>query len=145
MMHGRRLCIFNLLANTCIAAWNCWLFRKFHCRIRLLQSDFTQVIIATTKTRNTFRTILQNLGRKKRIFCCLYKKPLSFSEQNNHNILLRAINPKCIAECQKGGEIIVTFPDALQELLVRKKADWKHLILKTSEKINVGFHAGLCW
>ncbi|MFN8261520.1 MAG: transcription-repair coupling factor [Chitinophagales bacterium] len=108
-----------------------------------LQSDFTQVIIANdAEDAQYIQNDLQNLLEKKEILYlpASYKKPYSFSEQNNHNILLRAQTLNALLNAKKGGEIIVTFPDALQELLVRKeKLIENTLFLKTGEKINVDF------
>lgn len=108
-----------------------------------MQSDFTQIIVANdAEDAQYIQNDLQNLLEKKEILYlpASYKKAYSFSEQNNHNILLRAQTLKALLNAKKGGEIIVTFPDALQELLVRKeKLIENTLFLKTGEKINVDF------
>jgi transcription-repair coupling factor (superfamily II helicase) len=108
-----------------------------------LQSDFTQVIIANdAEDAQYIQNDLQNLLEKKEILYlpASYKKAYSFSEQSNHHILLRAQALNALLNAKKGGEIIITFPDALQELLVRKeKLIENTLFLKTGEKINVDF------
>ena len=108
-----------------------------------LQSDFTQLIIANDAEEAQYiQNDLQNLIEKKEILFLpsSYKKNNSFSELNNHNILLRAQTLNALLNAKKGGEIIVTFPEALQELLVRKeKLVENTLFLKIGEKINVDF------
>ncbi|HRH56240.1 MAG TPA: transcription-repair coupling factor, partial [Chitinophagales bacterium] len=108
-----------------------------------LQSNFTQLIIATDADDAQYiQNDLQNLLEKKEILFLpsSYKKQNSFSEQNNHNILLRAQTLNALLNAKKGGDIIVTFPEALQELLVRKeKLIENTLFLKTGEKIDIDF------
>lgn len=108
-----------------------------------LQSDYTHVFVANDAEEAQYiQNDLQNLLEKKEILYLpsSYKKAYSFSEQNNHNILLRAQTLNALLNAKKGGELIVTFPDALQELLVRKeKLIENTLFLKTGEKINVDF------
>ena len=108
-----------------------------------LQSDFTQLIVANDADEAQYiQNDLQNLLEKKEILYlpASYKKAYSFSEHNNHHILLRAQTLNALLNAKKGGEIIVTFPDALQELLVRKeKLIENTLFLKTGEKIDIDF------
>ncbi|MFN8295447.1 MAG: transcription-repair coupling factor [Chitinophagales bacterium] len=108
-----------------------------------LQSNFTQLIIANDADDAQYiQNDLQNLLEKKEILFLpsSYKKQNSFSEQNNHNILLRAQTLNALLNAKKGGDIIVTFPEALQELLVRKeKLIENTLFLKTGEKIDIDF------
>lgn len=108
-----------------------------------LQSDYTQLIIANNADDAQYiQNDLQNILEKKEILFLpsSYKKQNTFSEQSNHQILLRAQTLNALLNAKKGGEIIVTFPEALQELLVRKeKLIENTLFLKTGEKINVDF------
>ena len=108
-----------------------------------MQSDFTHVIVGNdAEDAQYIQNDLQNLLEKKEILYLpsSYKKAYSFSEQNNHHILLRAQTLNALLNAKKGGDLIVTFPDALQELLVRKeKLIENTLFLKTGEKINVDF------
>lgn len=108
-----------------------------------LQSNFSQLIIANNADEAQYiQNDLQNLLEKKEILFLpsSYKKTGEFSAQNNHNILLRAQTINALLNAKKGGEIIVTFPEALQELLVQKeKLIENTLFLKTGEKINVDF------
>jgi transcription-repair coupling factor (superfamily II helicase) len=108
-----------------------------------MQSDFTHVFIGNdAEDAQYIQNDLQNLLEKKEILYLpsSYKKAYSFSEQNNHHILLRAQTLNALLNAKKGGDLIVTFPDALQELLVRKeKLIENTLFLKTGEKINVDF------
>lgn len=108
-----------------------------------LQSDFTQLIIANNADDAQYiQNDLQNLLEKKEILFLpsSYKKQNTFSEQSNHQILLRAQTLNALLNAKKGGEVIVTFPEALQELLVQKeKLIENTLFLKTGEKINVDF------
>lgn len=108
-----------------------------------LQSNFTQLIIANDADDAQYiQNDLQNLFEKKDILFlpASYKKQHSFTEQNNHNILLRAQTLNALLNAKKDGNIIVTFPEALQELLVRKeKLIENTLFLKTGEKIDIDF------
>ena len=108
-----------------------------------MQSDFTHVFVGNdAEDAQYIQNDLQNLLEKKEILYLpsSYKKAYSFSEQNNHHILLRAQTLNALLNAKKGGDLIVTFPDALQELLVRKeKLIENTLFLKTGEKINVDF------
>ncbi len=108
-----------------------------------LQSDATQVIIANDAEEAQYiQNDLQHLLPQKEILFLpsSYKKNNQFTELNNHHILLRAQTLNALLNAKKGGELIVTFPEALQELLVRKeKLIENTLFLKTGEKINVDF------
>ena len=108
-----------------------------------LLTDFTQVIICNdADDAQYFQNDLQVLLDKKEILFLpsSYKKQHSFAEQSNNNILLRAQTLNALMNAKKGGEIIVTFPEALQELLVRKEKLREHtLFLKTGEKIDIDF------
>ena len=108
-----------------------------------MQSDFTHVFIGNdAEDAQYIQNDLQNLLEKKEVLFLpsSYKKAYSFSEQSNHNILLRAQTLNALLNAKKGGELIVTFPDALQELLVRKeKLIENTLFLKTGEKIDIDF------
>ncbi len=108
-----------------------------------LQADFTHVFIGNdAEDAQYIQNDLQNLLEKKEVLFLpsSYRKAYSFSEQSNHNILLRAQTLNALLNAKKGGELIVTFPDALQELLVQKeKLIENTLFLKTGEKINVDF------
>jgi transcription-repair coupling factor (superfamily II helicase) len=108
-----------------------------------LQTDFTQVIIANdAEDAQYIQNDLQQLLDKKEILYlpASYKKANAFSEHSSHHILLRAQALNALMHAKKGGELIVTFPEALQELLVRReKLIENTLFLKTGEKINVDF------
>jgi transcription-repair coupling factor (superfamily II helicase) len=108
-----------------------------------LQSNFTQLIVANNADEAQYiQNDLQNLLDKKEILFLpsSYKKINSFDEYNNHHILLRAQTLNALLNTKQSGNIIVTFPEALQELLVRKeKLVENTLFLKIGEKINVDF------
>ena len=108
-----------------------------------LQADFTQLIIANDADEAQYiQNDIQNILEKKEILFLpsSYKKTNAFVEQSNHQILLRAQTLNALLNAKKGGEIIVTYPEALQELLVRKeKLIENTLFLKTGEKINIDF------
>ncbi|MDB5228607.1 MAG: mfd [Bacteroidota bacterium] len=108
-----------------------------------LQSDLTHIIVGNDADDAQYiQNDLQNLLEKKQVLYLpsSYKKPYSFSEQSNNNILLRAQTLNTLINAKKGGELVVTFPDALQELLVRKeKLQENTLFLKTGEKIDIDF------
>jgi transcription-repair coupling factor (superfamily II helicase) len=108
-----------------------------------LQSDFTHLFIANDADDAQYvQNDLQNFLEKKEILFLpsSYKKQNSFAEQSNNNILLRAQTLNTLVNAKKGGELIVTFPEALQELLVRKERLQENtLFLKTGEKIDIDF------
>ena len=108
-----------------------------------LQSNFTQLIVANNADEAQYiQNDLQNLLDKKEILFLpsSYKKINSFDEYNNHHILLRAQTLNALLNTKQSGNIIVTFPEALQELLVRKeKLVENTMFLKIGEKINVDF------
>ncbi len=108
-----------------------------------MQSDYTHVIIANDAEEAQYiQNDLQNLLEKKEILYLpsSYKKTNTFTEHSSHHILLRAQTLNALLNAKKGGELIVTFPEALQELLVRKEKLTEHtLFLKTGEKIDVDF------
>lgn len=108
-----------------------------------IQSPFTHLIIANDADDAQYlQNDLQNLLDKKEILFLpsSYKKTNFFSEQNNNNILLRAQTLNTLLHAKKGGEIIITFPEALQELLVRRERLQENtLFLKTGERIDIDF------
>ncbi|MEZ5025758.1 MAG: transcription-repair coupling factor [Chitinophagales bacterium] len=108
-----------------------------------LQSNFTQIIIANDdEDAKYIQNDLQQLLEKTEILFLpsSYKKNNAFAELSNHHILLRAQTLNALLNTKKSGTIIVTYPEALQELLVRKeKLIENTLFLKTGEKINVDF------
>ncbi len=108
-----------------------------------LQAEYTHVVIANDAEEAQYiQNDLQQLLEKKEILYLpsSYKKQHVFAEHSGHHILLRAQTLNALMNAKKGGEMIVTFPDALLELLVRKeKLIENTLFLKTGEKIDVDF------
>ncbi len=108
-----------------------------------LQSEFSHLIVAKDEDDAQYiKDDLQGLLEKKEVLFLpsSYKKQHVFSELNNHAILLRAQTMNALAGAKKGGEIIVTTPDALQELVVHKEQLKKNtLFLKTGEQLDIDF------
>lgn len=87
-----------------------------------------------------FQNDLQNLLPKKTVhfFPASYKRPYEFEETENANVLLRTELINRLNTKTSDGEIIVSFPEALSEKVVNKKALKKHTIhLETGSIVNV--------
>lgn len=108
-----------------------------------LTSDYTQVFVCNdADSAQYLQNDLQNLLDKKEILYLpsSYKKAFTFSEQSNNNILLRAQTVNALLNMKSGGELLVTYPEALQELLVRKETLQKNTLhLKIGEKADIDF------
>jgi len=108
-----------------------------------LTTEFTQVFVCNdADSAQYLQNDLQNLLDKKEILFLpsSYKKSFTFAEQSNNNILLRAQTLNALLNAKKGGELLVTYPEALQELLVRKETLQKNTLhLKTGEKADIDF------
>ena len=85
---------------------------------------------------------LQNLlGKKETLFFpTSYKKPYEFEEIENANILMRAELLNRINHKSQSGELIVTYPEALTEKVINKRALQKNTFTaKTGELVDVAF------
>ncbi len=83
---------------------------------------------------------LQNLlEREILLFPTSYKRPYEFTEIENANILMRAEVLNRLAN-KKGGEIIVTYPDALSEKVINKRSLASNTFtIKLGEKLDMAF------
>jgi transcription-repair coupling factor (superfamily II helicase) len=89
-----------------------------------------------------FQNDLQNLLGEKEVllFPTSYKRPYQFDETENANILMRAEILNRINHKSSMGELIVTYPEALTEKVINKKALATNTFsTKIGEKIDVGF------
>ena len=71
-----------------------------------------------------FQNDLQNLLPDKKVlfFPSSYKKPYTFEETDNANILMRAEILNRINNKLSNGELIVTYPEALTEKVINKRS-----------------------
>lgn len=89
-----------------------------------------------------FQNDLQNLLGEKEVllFPTSYKRPYQFDETENANILMRAEILNRINHKSSAGELIVTYPEALTEKVINKKAlSTNTFSTKIGEKIDVSF------
>jgi len=89
-----------------------------------------------------FQNDLQNLLGEKEVllFPTSYKRPYQFDETENANILMRAEILNRINHKASSGELIVTYPEALTEKVINKKAlSTNTFSTKIGEKIDVQF------
>jgi len=89
-----------------------------------------------------FQNDLQNLLGEKEVllFPTSYKRPYQFDETENANILMRAEILNRINHKSSSGELIVTYPEALTEKVINKKALATNTFsTKLGEKIDVEF------
>ena len=87
-----------------------------------------------------FHNDLQNLLEKKEVyfFPASYKHAYQFEETDNANVLQRAGMISRLNDKELRGEIIVSYPDALCEKVVNKRALKKKTIsLKVGDEINI--------
>lgn len=89
-----------------------------------------------------FQNDLQNLMGEKEVllFPTSYKRPYQFDETENANILMRAEILNRINHKASSGELIITYPEALTEKVINKKAlSTNTFSTKVGEKIDVEF------
>lgn len=89
-----------------------------------------------------FHSDLQNLVQDKEVllFPSSYKKPYLFDETENANILMRAEILNRINQKSLEGELIVTYPEALTEKVINKRALKEHTFtVKVNEKVDTAF------
>jgi transcription-repair coupling factor (superfamily II helicase) len=90
-----------------------------------------------------FYTDLKNLlGDEKEVmlFPTSYKRPYSFDDTENANILMRAEVLNRLNTKSDKGELIVTYPEALTEKVINKKSLVENTLgAKVSEKLDVNF------
>ncbi len=87
-----------------------------------------------------FQNDLQNLIPEKEIllYPSSYKKPYDVEETENANVLFRAEILNRINHKDTGGELIVTYPEALIEKVINKRSLLQHtLTLKTGTRIRL--------
>ncbi len=93
-----------------------------------------------------FHNDMQNLVGDKEVllFPTSYKRPYQFDETENANILMRAEILNRINHKASTGEIIITYPEALTEKVINKKALATNTFsTKVGEEIDVEFLAEL--
>ena len=89
-----------------------------------------------------FHNDLQNLMGEKEVllFPTSYKRPYQFDETENANILMRAEILNRINHKASVGELIVTYPEALTEKVINKKALSNNTFsAKVGEQLDVAF------
>ncbi|WP_299705513.1 transcription-repair coupling factor [uncultured Pontibacter sp.] len=90
-----------------------------------------------------FYTDLKNLlGDEKEVmlFPTSYKRPYSFDDTENANILMRAEVLNRLNTKSEKGELIVTYPEALTEKVINKKSLVENTLgAKVGEKLDVNF------
>lgn len=89
-----------------------------------------------------FQNDLQNLldGKEILFFPTSYKKPYQYDETENANILMRAEILNRINHKSVGGEIIVTYPEALTEKVINKRSLTNNTFsAKVGDKLDISF------
>lgn len=89
-----------------------------------------------------FHNDLQNLMGEKEVllFPTSYKRPYQFDETENANILMRAEILNRINHKASTGELVVTYPEALTEKVINKKALTSNTFsAKVGEQLDVAF------
>ncbi len=124
-------------------------------RLKGLSGSLDAVVVATTWNLHPqdylivlpdreeaayFVNDLQNLlEREILLFPTSDKRPYEFTEIENANILMRAEVLNRLAN-KKGGEIIVTYPDALSEKVINKRSLASNTFtIKLGEKLDMAF------
>ncbi len=101
------------------------------------------LVIATDKEEAAYiQNNLANLFEKKSIhfFPDSFKRPLYFEVVNSHNVLLRTEMINRISSSTGGGEIMVTYPEALFEKVVAPEILQKNRInIVIKEEVDVDF------
>ncbi len=84
---------------------------------------------------------LQNLlSREVLLFPMSYKKPYQYEEIENANVLMRAEVLNKLNPAPKGGLLMVTYPEALSEKVINKRAlNANTLTIRTGEKLDTNF------
>jgi transcription-repair coupling factor (superfamily II helicase) len=88
-----------------------------------------------------FYNDLQNLMGDKEVlfFPTSYKRPYQFEETENANILRRAEVLNCVNQ-KRGGELIVTYPEALTEKVINKRSLRENTFsAKVGDKLDINF------
>lgn len=106
---------------------------------KLHPQDFV-VILQDKEEAAYFMNDLQNLlEREILLFPMSYKRPYEYTETENANILMRAEVLNRIAN-KTGGEIIVTYPEALSEKVINKRSLANNTFTVTlGEKLEISF------
>ena len=106
-------------------------------------TGFNHLFIHTDKEeaaylQNNLASLLE--GKEILYFTDSFKKPGKFEEINSNNILLRTETVNRLSNIQTRGELIVTYPEALFEKVVKSTTLNKNTIqLKINEKLDVDF------
>lgn len=84
---------------------------------------------------------LQNLlSREVLLFPMSYKKPYQYEEIENANVLMRAEVLNKLNPAPKGGLLMVTYPEALSEKVINKRALHANtLTIRAGEKLDTNF------
>ena len=81
-----------------------------------------------------------NPGKEILFFPTSYKRPYSFEEIENANILMRSEILNRINQRSSSGELIVTYPDALTEKVINKRSLTKNTFtLNVEENVDIDF------
>ncbi|HXH18228.1 MAG TPA: transcription-repair coupling factor [Chitinophagales bacterium] len=92
--------------------------------------------------QNTLASLLE--GKDVLFFPDSFKRPGKFEEVNNNNILLRTETISRLSSSRSSGELIVTYPEALFEKVVKRSVLQKSVIhIAMNEKLDADFMTNL--
>ena len=110
--------------------------------IQFLNHQFQVFVLHDKEEAAYFFNDLQalNPGKEVLFFPTSYKRPYSFEEIENANILMRSEILNRINQRSTSGEMIVTYPDALTEKVINKRSLTKNTFtLHQDENIDIEF------
>ncbi len=102
----------------------------------------SHVYVATDREEAAyFYNDFQNLLEREILFFPMsYKKPYLYEEVENANVLMRAEILNKLNPAPKGGVLIVTYPEALSEKVINKRAlSANTLTIRVGEKVDTNF------
>lgn len=107
------------------------------------QTDFNHLFVLSDKEEAAyFQNNLKSLLGNKDVFFFpdSFKRPQDYSELNNNNVLLRTESVNRISNSTTNKELVVTYPEALIEKVVKAEAlNEQTLRLQVNEKLDVDF------
>ena len=105
-----------------------------------LTSHSILVVLQDREEAAYFQNDLQNLlGREILLFPMSYKRPYEFDDTENANILMRGEVLNRLTNSDER-EIIVTYPEALSELVINKRSLASNtFVIKQKEQLDTGF------
>lgn len=107
------------------------------------QTDFNHLFVLSDKEEAAyFQNNLKNLLGNKDVFFFpdSFKRPQDYSELNNNNVLLRTESVNRISNSTTNKELVVTYPEALLEKVVKAEAlNEQTLRLQVNEKLDIDF------